>query len=180
MTEASHHTFTKTDCPEGCPGCARQKMTTRQCLAEKLGFAQKTLAPWQPVLAGPETAPEQRQWEYRNKVCLSAIHDGAAWHIGLKRRNAVIAVDRCRIHSTGVRDAMALFADILPPAPWFPLVFYVQSNAQITLVVKSARMPEMEWLTGDVKNGYGVDRLIPFDFFPNTRHLEILALLHRV
>jgi len=30
------------------------------------------------------------------------------------------------------------------------------------------------------KNGYGVDRLVPFDFFPNTRHLEILALLHRV
>jgi len=127
-------------------------MTTGQCLAEKLGFAHKTLAPWQPVITGPETAPERRQWEYRNKVCLSAIHDGRSWRIGLKRRDAVIAVDRCRIHSAGVRDALALVAGILPPAPWFPLVFYVQSNAQITLVIKSARMPEMGWLTNDVKN----------------------------
>jgi len=144
--------LTETDCPEGCPGCVRQRMTTGQCLAEKLGFAHKTLAPWQPVMVQPETAPEHRQWGYRNKVCLSAIHDGRSWRIGLKRRDIVLSVPRCRIHSPGVRDAMALFAGILPPAPSFPLVFYVQSNAQITLVVKSARMPEMNWLTGDVKN----------------------------
>ncbi|MFZ5562879.1 MAG: hypothetical protein ACOZBW_02430, partial [Thermodesulfobacteriota bacterium] len=126
-------------------------MTFDRCLAEKLAYAKKTFTAWQARMSPPETAPQYRRLGYRDKVCLAAAHDNGAWHIGLKRRDGVLAIHQCPIHGVRVRQALSLFADILPVADGFPLAFYAQSGAQVTLVVKTARLPDMTWLDSGVK-----------------------------
>lgn len=142
----------ETTCPAGCPGCTRQKMTAQQCLDEKLGYAKRLLSPWLERMAVPETVSAERQTGYRNKVCLSAACDKGPWQVGLKRRDGVLAIHRCAIHGVRVQQALLLFAGILPPADRFPMVFYAQSEAQVTLVLKSSRMPDMAWLDLSVKS----------------------------
>lgn len=152
-----------------------------------------------------------------------------------------------QIHSPLVNDSVRIFVQALPDFGQFPLVFYVQFGAQVTLMVKQRQVPPLSWLTRALgwqirsagieglwlhinpaagknvfaKNhcqllqgvprsiddngfvygpariaylscsagtlqrdldffeacGYRVCRIIPYDFFPWTAHVECLALI---
>ncbi len=147
-------------CPAGCPGCRIMLMTPEECLAEKLRYLHNTLAPWQDKIHRIETPPPGMQWGYRSRVCLAASHTGSGWHLGLKKHGRVLPVHDCHIHSPIVRKATNLFVNIMPPPACFPLAFYVQSGAQVTLVVKTRDLPDMGWLDSDILNqlaGIGIE-----------------------
>lgn len=94
---------------------------------------------------GPE------RFGYREMACLCAQWARQGWTLGLRSGDAVVCLSDCPVHSPRVNYAAALFSRILPPDIRFPLKYYVQSGAQIVLVLASSKMPETAWLGKDVK-----------------------------
>jgi tRNA/tmRNA/rRNA uracil-C5-methylase (TrmA/RlmC/RlmD family) len=103
------------------------------------------LGDWSDKLEPVRGIDESRRWRYRNRVCLHATwRDG--WQLGLRRAREVVAIAHCPTHSERVRAALRLLLPVMPPADAFPLAFYVQAGAQITLVLKCRETPATGWL----------------------------------
>jgi tRNA/tmRNA/rRNA uracil-C5-methylase (TrmA/RlmC/RlmD family) len=133
-------------CEARCPGCAHRTLSARESAARKRAWLQHQLAPWRHRFAPLQAVTPAQRWGYRDRVCLSSAWDGKAWRFGLLYRDELVAIPRCPVHSTRVRTVAALLAGALPPEPGFPLVFYVQAGAQATLVLKTSRQPQADWL----------------------------------
>ncbi len=136
-------------CRDDCPGCPHRRMPRQESLNQKQTFLQTRLSTWADRIAAicpPDNAPFLY---YRKKVCLSALWEVPVWKFGLIRRDAVMDLHDCPVHSHEVRAAIHLFVKSLPHFSAFPLVFYAQSGAQATLVVKQQALPDLSWLTSD-------------------------------
>lgn len=93
-------------------------------------------------------APEgAARWGYRDKVTLAVAWAPDGWRIGLRSRNEVVAIPRCPVHSRRVRAVVGALVALLPEAARFPLVYYVQSGRQATLVVKARAVEDIDWLS---------------------------------
>jgi len=137
------------NCPAECPGCAHRHLTPLESRQQKQQWLFQKLSPWRDCIQ-PIQAPGPNQPQgYREKVCLSARETGGHWDIGLMTADEVIPIPVCPVHSSRVKDAMAFFLRFLPRASEFPMVYYVQSGAQVTLVLKSRAMPSLAWITPD-------------------------------
>jgi len=135
-------------CEPTCHGCQHRELDAAASAAQKQGYLMRALAPWAERLA-PIALPEQR-WGYRNKVSLNARWDADhGWRFGLVRRVAreelFIPIPRCPVQAPRINALLALLAEVLPPAPVFPLAFVVVSGAQATLIVK-AHSTDTGWL----------------------------------
>jgi tRNA/tmRNA/rRNA uracil-C5-methylase (TrmA/RlmC/RlmD family) len=87
------------------------------------------------------------RWNYRRKVCLSAVWDAVeGWNFGLWRRDELIPIPDCPIHAERVQMMIRWLRQTLPPASNFPLAFFVQSGAQATLILKTHHLPLPDWL----------------------------------
>ncbi len=106
----------------------------------------RMLAPWANRLRPMRTVANAARWNYRRKVCLSAVWDAAAgWHFGLWRRDELIPIPDCPVHAEPVRAMIRWLRRALPPAGEFPLAFFVQSGAQATLILKTRYPPVIDW-----------------------------------
>jgi 23S rRNA (uracil1939-C5)-methyltransferase len=133
-------------CRNYCPGCAHRHMSQRESLDRKDKWLAKMLSPWSDHI-DPVCPPEDADLlRYRNKTCLSAAWEQTGWKFGLIRRDRIIDLHNCPVHSHKIESAVGLFVRCLPPFSSFPLVYYVQSGAQVTLVVKQKTMPDVSWL----------------------------------
>lgn len=137
----------KNRCPAHCPGCSDKGLTAEARLDEKAGFLAAALFPWRDRIEPIETSGPEEITGYRKRVCLAAGWTDGGWHLGLRHRRAILPIHNCPVHSLMVRRAVVLFADVLPGPPDFPLVYYVQTGAQVTLVLKTRHMPDCAWLT---------------------------------
>ncbi len=134
-------------CPRFCPGCHGRALSPVERLAEKQAFVSHTLYRWRDRLAPvQEPAPGNRRG-YREKVCLSAGWSAEGWRFGLNYRRKLIPIHNCPLHSERVNKTIALLSGVLPPAGRFPLVYYLQSGGQVTLVVKTRDMPDISWIS---------------------------------
>ena len=133
-------------CVERCPACAHRALGASESSARKEDWLRNALAPWREQLAPIMTVSESARWGYRDKLCLTAVWGDSGWRFGMIARGELIAIPRCPIHSQRARLALHLLAATLPPSSIFPLSFYVQAGAQATLVLKSARLPSIDWL----------------------------------
>lgn len=131
-------------CPQGCPGCGYPSLPPHERLVQKQSWLNRRLAAWKDRLSDIKTPA--LQWQYRGKVCLSAQQDGRFWRFGLMRQKSLLPIPDCPAHTPLINRSMALFAGALPPARDFPLCYYLQSGAQVTLVLKSAIPPGLAWL----------------------------------
>jgi tRNA/tmRNA/rRNA uracil-C5-methylase (TrmA/RlmC/RlmD family) len=68
-------------------------------------------------------------------------------------RDRLIPIPRCPVHSQRVHQIVALLTQALPPGPGFPMAFYVQAGAQVTLILKTAKLPEITWLDQSLQQG---------------------------
>jgi len=127
-------------------------MLPDQRLQQKETWLATRLALWKTRIDPIQTIPEDLRWHYRGKVCLSTRWDQEGWRFGLIKRETLIPIHGCPIHTPLIQQAIALFSAALPPADRFPLVFYAHSGSQVTLVVKSAEMPALTWLDEVQKN----------------------------
>ena len=82
----------------------------------------------------------ERRLGYRDRVTLNARWDTiAGWRFGLMRRDELIPIPTCPVHSRRVNEFMALLRATLPPFERLPLAFAHVAGAQATLIVKSHR-----------------------------------------
>ncbi|MGF1525386.1 MAG: class I SAM-dependent RNA methyltransferase [Candidatus Competibacterales bacterium] len=83
--------------------------------------------------------------------------------MGLKdRQQNVVDIPHCPVHGPRVGRALGLLVPRLPPAADFPLAFWVQSGAQLTLVVKAKPPLATAWFDaalGEALGGVGIEGL---------------------
>jgi 23S rRNA (uracil1939-C5)-methyltransferase len=136
-------------CVAACPGCQHRTWSQAESEAQKWNYLAQTLAPWVHCLHPVQGVSGGARWHYRDKLCLHAAYD-TQWQFGLMRRDQLIPIPQCPVHSTRAQHVITLFQNALPPPEIFPLAFYVQASAQATLVVKRAQPPPSHWLTPQV------------------------------
>lgn len=148
-------------CHPDCRGCAHRGLSASESEAQKRQWLAKSLAPWASMLALVQAVSEQQRWAYRDRVCLHALWD-VGWQVGMLRREELIPIPHCPVHSERVRQALAILSAVLPTGESFPLAYYVQAGAQITLVLKSATLPSLDWFddqTAQALQAAGVEGL---------------------
>ena len=133
-------------CVERCRGCAHRRLDAAASEAQKQAWLAAKLAPWSSKLAPIQALTGNERWSYRDKLCLSTIWHDSDWQFGLFARQELIAIPDCPVHSQRARAVINLLAPALPPGSLFPMRFYIQAGAQVTLVLKTARMPPLDWL----------------------------------
>ncbi len=137
-------------CEPRCPGCTHRMLNATASEAQKADWLRRTLAPWADRLSPVRAVAHGARWNYRGKVCLSAVWSAADdWNFGLWRRDELIPIPDCPVHTAIVRAMIRWLRRALPPGSTFPLAFYVQSGAQATLILKTPRVPNLDWLDGE-------------------------------
>lgn len=135
----------KEGCEIRCRACAHRALSAEESQSQKLRWLEDQLAQWKDKLAPLQAVPEPQRWSYRNKVCLSTSWAKGGWQFGLISRKELIPIPRCPVHVEPINQAVQLLAPSLPPAPRFPLAYYLQSGAQATLVLKANQPPDLSW-----------------------------------
>ncbi len=82
---------------------------------------------------------------YRSRVTLH-LRWREGWQAGLLRRDELIPIPGCPVHAPLINRSLELLLPRLPEPGRFPLAWWVQSGAQLTLVLRSHREPPLEWL----------------------------------
>lgn len=134
-------------CVEACPACHHKHMTMAESLLQKENWLKARLGAHSALLSSIRTVPEEHRVGYRDKVCLSAEYVNNEWKIGVRKRGEVAHIPRCPVHTVRIRETVATLLSLLPPYDQFPLKYYVQSGAQLALVLKSREMPSIEVLS---------------------------------
>lgn len=139
-------------CEPTCHGCRHRSLEWSASLAQKSAYLARVLQPWADRLA-PIVAPEPGQrLGYRDRVTLTARWEEAAgWRFGLMRRDELIAIHDCPVHTPRVRALVHLLAARLPPARDLPLAYLHVCGAQATLIVKARDADDS--LLGEVAAG---------------------------
>ena len=132
-------------CEARCPGCAHQRLSALESETRKENWLRQQLLPWQDRLAPIQAVQGEDRWGYRDRVRLSTYWQEGRWQFGLIVHKELIAIPRCPIQSDRVRVMLELLAAALPPGPVFPMAFFIQAMAQVTLVLKTAVLPETGW-----------------------------------
>jgi tRNA/tmRNA/rRNA uracil-C5-methylase (TrmA/RlmC/RlmD family) len=98
------------------------------------------LQPWADSI-WPIVGPSpDRRLGYRDRVTLTARWQAdTGWRFGLVRRDELIAIHDCPVHTRRVRTLVHVLAERLPPGTEFPLAYLHVSGAQATLIVKARR-----------------------------------------
>jgi tRNA/tmRNA/rRNA uracil-C5-methylase (TrmA/RlmC/RlmD family) len=127
--------------PEGCEpmcrGCRHRALEQGASLEQKHAYLSRVLVRWLDRLAPLQPLPEDARLGYRDRVTLNARwSEREGWHFGLMRRDELIAIHACPVHSARVRGLIRLLRETLPPAAGFALGFLHVSGAQATLIVK--------------------------------------------
>lgn len=138
-------------CVEACPGCHHRNLGAAASAGQKLEWLRRSLAPWRSVLADLRQPAESRRLGYRDKVSLHAGYLGDGWGFGLLRRDQLIPIPDCPVHSRRVRDVLRCLGRVLPSHERFPLAFVTLSGAQATLILKTGLEPDCRWLDAGVR-----------------------------
>jgi tRNA/tmRNA/rRNA uracil-C5-methylase (TrmA/RlmC/RlmD family) len=125
-------------CEPACHGCRHRGLDAAASLAQKSAYLARVLAPWAARLA-PLAAPQAAaRLGYRDRVTLNARwSEPAGWRLGLMRRDELIAIHDCPVHSARVRALVHRLVEHLPPHRDLPLAFLHVNGAQATLIVKA-------------------------------------------
>ncbi|MDP2423601.1 MAG: hypothetical protein U1C46_04490 [Bacteroidales bacterium] len=137
-------------CIEECPACPHRSFSMNESLLRKQEWLNNRLGNFFDVIGPIQSVADDQRWHYRNKVCLATSHSGQSWNIGVRKRDKLIAIPKCPVHSKLVNINIQYLSRIIPPSDHFPFAFFMQSGAQVTLGVKSKSLPPMEWFDEQV------------------------------
>ncbi len=118
-------------CEPTCHGCRHRRLEVAASLAQKSSYLARVLQPWGHCIA-PITGPApDRRLGYRDRVTLTARWaEDTGWRFGLVRRDELIAIHDCPVHTGRVRALVHLLAQRLPPAAGLPLAYLHVCGAQ--------------------------------------------------
>lgn len=137
-TCVSVHESIPPGCEPTCHGCRHRSLSPEASLAQKAGYLGRVLAPWADRLEHVHAPSAGRRFGYRDRVTLTARWDEAlGWRCGLMRRDELIAIHTCPVHSPRVNRLVATLCATLPPHADFPLAYLHVAGAQATLIVKA-------------------------------------------
>lgn len=129
-------------CQPECRGCRHRTLSPAASHAQKQAYLTRALAPWSGVLQPVRAVGPERQRGYRERVTLHARHEAASgWSFGLLRRDELIAIHDCPVHSARVNRLVAALRATLPSPQSFPLAFVHVAGGQATLIVKARCVP---------------------------------------
>jgi tRNA/tmRNA/rRNA uracil-C5-methylase (TrmA/RlmC/RlmD family) len=129
-------------CEPICHGCRHRRLEAAASLAQKSSYLRRVLQPWADSIAPIRGPRPERRLGYRDRVTLTARWDDqGGWRFGLVRRDELIAIHDCPVHTPRVRALVQLLASRLPPATVLPLAFLHVCGAQATLIVKAHQAP---------------------------------------
>ncbi len=126
-------------CESACRGCRYRQLAPIDSHQRKLDWLKRILAPWELQLQPLQFDP-CASWHYRRRAQLAAQWApelAPPWQLGLRRREAIIAIPDCPIHHPRINAAAAIIRRYLPDFHEFPLFVYAQTDHQIALVVKA-------------------------------------------
>jgi tRNA/tmRNA/rRNA uracil-C5-methylase (TrmA/RlmC/RlmD family) len=127
-------------CEPACHGCRHRQLDVSASLAQKASYLARVLAPWADRIAAIAAPAPESRLGYRDRVTLTARRDDTVgWRFGLVRRDELIPIHDCPVHTRRVRDLVRLLVERLPPADAVPLAYLHVCGAQATLIVKSHR-----------------------------------------
>jgi len=141
-------------CNPHCKSCSHLHLSKDESLTLKLSYLQARLNPWASFIEPVRSVDDDNRMHYRDKVSLAMQFNGSTWQIGMLRRDILIPVFGCPIHTPRVNEVMNLIARYLPDNNTIPAVRFIQSGKQLTLVIKSNKLPENGWMTDEFKTAF--------------------------
>ena len=127
-------------CEPTCHGCRHRGLGEAASLAQKSSYLARVLAPWLDRIAPIIGPAAESRLGYRDRVTLTARWSPAeGWRFGLVRRDELIAIHDCPVHTARVRSLVHLLVRLLPAGDTFPLAYLHVCGAQATLIVKAHR-----------------------------------------
>jgi tRNA/tmRNA/rRNA uracil-C5-methylase (TrmA/RlmC/RlmD family) len=132
-------------CIESCRGCSHREKSPEESLQQKTDWLKRKLSPWKEFFSPIVHLPFDKQFSYRDKVCLSAQWNGQRWIFGMKRKDEIIPVPDCPVHTKRINETQKILQKYLPGADQLQLAYYVQSGAQQILVAKSVADKGLQW-----------------------------------
>lgn len=127
-------------CEPICHGCRHRALGEAASLAQKASYLARVLTPWSDRIAPIVGPVAEFRLGYRDRVTLTARwspEDG--WRFGLMRRDELIAIHDCPVHSARVRGLVHRLVRLLPGGDSLPLAYLHVCGAQATLIVKAHR-----------------------------------------
>ena len=112
-------------------------------LAQKQEYLSRALRRWVDRLE-PVTGPRaDERLGYRDRVTLTARWSGTGgWRFGLMRRDELIAIHDCPVHTGRIRALVHALVQHLPRGDELPLAYLHVAGAQATLVVKAHQVDQ--------------------------------------
>lgn len=121
-----------------CHGCRHRHLDAAASLAQKAGYLQRVLAPWADRLEPIRAVSGVARRGYRDRVTLTARWDAAqGWRFGLMRRDELIAIHECPVHTPRVNALLEVLRRTLPDGTTLPLAYLHVAGGQATLIVKA-------------------------------------------
>lgn len=137
-SRVSVHESIPPGCEPACHGCRHRTLSAEASLAQKAGYLGRVLAAWVDRIEPVQAPAAGRRLGYRDRVTLTAGWDVAqGWRFGLMRRDELIPIHACPIHSPRINRLVATLRTTLPPHPAFPVAYLHVAGAQATLIVKA-------------------------------------------
>jgi 23S rRNA (uracil1939-C5)-methyltransferase len=134
----SVHETIPAGCEPACHGCRHRSLTLEASLAQKQSYLRRALASWTGRLEPVHSAGEAARYGYRDRVTLNARWDASAgWRFGLMRRDELIAIHDCPVHTPRVNRFVARLRERLPVLADFPLAYVHVAGGQATLIAKA-------------------------------------------
>jgi 23S rRNA (uracil1939-C5)-methyltransferase len=125
-------------CEPACHGCRHRSLSATASLAQKTAHLARVLAPWADRMDPIDAPAPSERLGYRDRVTLTARWSATlGWRFGLVRRDELIAIHDCPVHSARVRALVHLLVERLPPFEAVPLAYLHVCGAQATLIVKA-------------------------------------------
>jgi tRNA/tmRNA/rRNA uracil-C5-methylase (TrmA/RlmC/RlmD family) len=113
-------------------------MSAAASLAQKCGYLARVLRPWSDRLLPIFAPAEPRRLGYRDRATLTARWSpDTGWRFGLVRRDELIAIHDCPVHTERVRRLVELLVARLPSACELPVSYLHVCGAQATLIAKA-------------------------------------------
>lgn len=139
--QVSLHQSLPARCEPACHGCRHRTLTPEASLAQKQHYLGVVLAPWADRLQPAHSVPPDQRFGYRDRVTLNARWDAMrGWRFGLMRRDELIAIHDCPVHSARVNRLVHCLREHASPHADFPLAYLHVAGGQATLVVKNRRL----------------------------------------
>ena len=125
-------------CEPACHGCRHRLRSAAESISQKTAYLARALRPWADRIQPAAVPIEQERLGYRDRVTLNAGWSADhGWRVGLMRRDELVPIPDCPVHTQRVRALVHLLMRRLPPGDRLPLAYLHVAGAQATLIVKA-------------------------------------------